>query len=761
MADNMHQTRQRPYVTHTRNNGPRRVGRPRSATSCLVCRRDQSHNQVCKYCGQGTICIELLVCFIFFMIGLGINDSDTGNIFYVLGTVSTSVIVFKHAYTVVTYALRFSEHDCACCRSTRHDIKRTNKCGILVTNIARTSKALWWFTFLLSICSVFLWYYACPISLGPPTWLRSNNRDVYGPTDGLGEVSKTIGKNSGPKGDARWNWGNTFSFHPSVLLVPKSVSDVQTAVQKYQRIRVVGGGHSWGPLIATEHASMDLRYMNHIDELVVRPMNVTSRVVRDDEPSHSIPDNTDRESFMHTVTLGAGAKIRHVQHALLKRGFVLHGFGGGTHHQSIAGGISTNLHGSQNQLFAEHVLQLGVVLANATYVVVGPEDALFHAVKSGMGLLGVVTMVRLRVFPRRCKRRLEFDITLDSALDRLFKHNIIAEFKATEYGLRHNKGVFHEYLDHGDADSCPLDFPREQDRSSSEDSNPYFTDNWLMPLQVMFVHASQWSQSVSFFKDRTIKDTSQDNNAGTHTQGENRKGGVILGIENGWRYEVSPLFGQLFTEYSIPRDECRSSIGEILKLAKQNGFILSTMTIRRLDAETGTLLAYAPTASCALEVYSPPYQPNLKEFFLGVQHIVYEHGGRSHLGKTYFPDTRPITTRSGKHAMQREAAFWGLVAKHDPYGLFAMDTESWNGVFYIDFDALYIRATVFRVAVWSSLWIGLAWMFSLCCFPMTCSTVIRSHTRSQPYRSVDRRQLPRRNPSAPFERPTDTLLGRA
>ena len=98
------------------------------------------------------------------------------------------------------------------------------------------SNARLWFLVLGGVCvalsctSVLLWYLHCPLSVGPATFIRSDNRDLLD-TD-------------------EWNWGFTYQVATDDIKTPAKV------VKSSEHLRVVGGGHSFAPLAATSGTYM-------------------------------------------------------------------------------------------------------------------------------------------------------------------------------------------------------------------------------------------------------------------------------------------------------------------------------------------------------------------------------------------------------------------------------------------------------------------------------------------------------------------------
>lgn len=525
-----------------------------------------------------------------------------------------------------------------------------------------------------SITSVLWWHLVNPTSLGPAEWTRSTNRDVYGDSPGTAVREASTRE--------WWNWGYTFRFTPSRVFFPETLESLQDIVRTSERVRLVGGGHSFSPSIATDYTSIDLRYLNTIGPIHQSNISVGP-------PGHP--------SSGLVVVVGAGASVRQVQHNLVVRGYNLHGFGGGTHHMTMGGGISTSLHGSQSHPLARHVVSLGVVLANGTTVQLTQEDALFSAVKAGLGRLGVIYKATIRVYARKCLRVNARESTLSEALDELASQRSMGEFQATEWGLRNNRGILHTYHDTGNA-SCPSDYPLVVDRSAGSNANPYTTDHWISAAQVLFAMGTQWEWVYNIYASSLI---------------ENHD--AVIGLEDGWRYGVSPMFGQHFTEYSVPRGNCSGTIDDILKVAERNKFILTSINVRSLTApDPYTLLAYAPVSSCALEVYAPTVQFHYVSVFTQIQEVVIQRGGRSHFGTLFFGTQRNITTRLGDEAAAKEAKYWAFVDEYDPSGKFRTLQTDWMDKYYIEFDDLATRAVLFRVWVWTAFLFGVLWLVSLC-----------------------------------------------
>jgi len=368
------------------------------------------------------------------------------------------------------------------------------------------------------------------------------------------------------------------------------------------------------------------------------------------------------------VTVGGGTKIRHLQHKLLQHNKVVHGFGGGTHHQSVAGGISTNLHGAQNCLFADFVLAMTIMTADGEIVTVADGD-LFHAAKSGLGQVGVITQVVLRTHTRTCLKISSSRVSIEESIDILHGEHAAAEFKTSGFASDGSRtGVLTTYAA---VRTCPIDYDLHNYRDMAL---AYASDNWLMPAQVLLMPLVG---NTPFFHHVLTR-------AHASTDGD------VVGVENGWRADIAPMFGQVYTEYSVPTENCFQVMRDLKATSDDLGVMISGMTLKPLPAESGTLLAYAPTKSCALEVYYLPCQRKMKVMLAAAQNIVYEASGRSHLGKVYIPNKRPIYER-----LYSDNAYNRTVSVYDPTGLFRMQPFTYE----VNYDELYVRAALFRTLV--------------------------------------------------------------
>jgi len=199
------------------------------------------------------------------------------------------------------------------------------------------------------------------------TWaINTLNTAVY--TLSLGEVTLHEGKYS--RLTRRWsNWNRTFAARPGRYVRPTSEAEICEAVGAAERVRVVGGGHTFNASPLTEHTLISLDGYNKV-----------------------LAVDRDRK----VVRAQAGIRLRDLMPQLEAHGLDLPVLGS-TNAQSLAGLVATDLHGTgrDHGFLSEQVLSLRVVNARGEAHTVRRGDAAFHAILGGLGCCGVVTEVEL------------------------------------------------------------------------------------------------------------------------------------------------------------------------------------------------------------------------------------------------------------------------------------------------------------------------------------------------------------------------------
>lgn len=170
-------------------------------------------------------------------------------------------------------------------------------------------------------------------------------------------------------------WGRTYKATPLEWVHPADEAEVIAAVRRVAqaggRLRVVGGGHSWSDAAITQGTQLRLGAMNRL-------LSASDGV----------------------ATAQAGMRLRDFNDALADAGLALP-IVGSIDRQHLAGVLATGTHGSSlvHGNLSSLVCGMRLVTATGEPLQLGNDDPRLPAARVGLGALGVVTEVSLRVQP--------------------------------------------------------------------------------------------------------------------------------------------------------------------------------------------------------------------------------------------------------------------------------------------------------------------------------------------------------------------------
>lgn len=176
------------------------------------------------------------------------------------------------------------------------------------------------------------------------------------------------------------NWARTVSVPVHATHRPTGESEIQQllsdAAGRGERIKVVGAGHSCGPIAAPDSGSvlrLD-RYTGVVD------LNIRER----------------------EITVKAGTTVEQITRALAGHGLALENMGD-VAHQTIAGALSTGTHGTgvRRGALDQQVTRLRLVDGQGGVHELSADrhSEMFEAARVGLGALGVISEVTLRCVP--------------------------------------------------------------------------------------------------------------------------------------------------------------------------------------------------------------------------------------------------------------------------------------------------------------------------------------------------------------------------
>lgn len=179
------------------------------------------------------------------------------------------------------------------------------------------------------------------------------------------------------KGQKWRNWTGNVEGTPHYTMYPESIQDVveviELARKKGKKIRVVGSGHSFTPLVQTEEILVSL------DEL--------KGIV-----------NIDTEEMVAEVW--AGTKLHELGKLLEEKGYAQENLGD-IDSQSIAGAISTGTHGTGITFgsLSTQVIEITAVLSTGETIVCSETENVeyWRAFQLSLGMLGIIVRIKLKV----------------------------------------------------------------------------------------------------------------------------------------------------------------------------------------------------------------------------------------------------------------------------------------------------------------------------------------------------------------------------
>ena len=164
---------------------------------------------------------------------------------------------------------------------------------------------------------------------------------------------------------------------PHYTMYPESIQDVveviELARKKGKKIRVVGSGHSFTPLVQTEEILVSLDEMKGIV-------------------------NIDTEKMVAEVW--AGTKLHELGKLLEEKGYAQENLGD-IDSQSIAGAISTGTHGTGITFgsLSTQVIEITAVLSTGETIVCSEsrECGILEAFQLSLGMLGIIVRIKLKI----------------------------------------------------------------------------------------------------------------------------------------------------------------------------------------------------------------------------------------------------------------------------------------------------------------------------------------------------------------------------
>ncbi len=414
------------------------------------------------------------------------------------------------------------------------------------------------------------------------------------------------------------NWSGSVSCSPTSIAKPSSldeiVSLVQTCAANGKTIRAVGSGHSFTPLVASDHQLVSLDNYVGLESV---------------------------DGSAGTVTVRAGTKLKELGEQLFENGLAQENLGD-INEQSIAGAISTGTHGTGVQFGSLSTQVTGLTLVTGTGQVITCSDTdnstLFKAAQVSLGALGLIVSVTLRVIPRYV---LKIDIRkreLSECLANLDAHN---------RDNRHFEFHWIPFTNTVQAKFTNVSDEPPTGRSILRTVNEYVIENGALWLFSAF---NRQFPSMNERVCRTMAAFITDASGISHAHDV---------------FATARLVKFQEMEYNLPADAFSVVLSEIDEMIRrkriQVHFPIECRFVRGDDIYLSP--AYGRnSAYIAVHMFrGMPY----RHYFEEVEAICVKHGGRPHWGKMHF---RTASTLEPSYPMWR--AFQEQRSICDPYRMF-------------------------------------------------------------------------------------------
>ena len=422
---------------------------------------------------------------------------------------------------------------------------------------------------------------------------------------------KTVWKNW-----ARNQRSNGLAFHrPENEL--DLVEIVNVARKSNQRVKVVGHGHSFTDIAVTDGHIVSLENYNKILNL---------------------------DTVAHQVTVQSGIQLSDLNEQLDLQGFAMPNLGD-IAYQSLAGSISTSTHGTgiTSTGLAAQVVGLRLITADGSILncSLSENAEIFHVARVGLGALGILSTVTLRVVPAFHLHAVEEPMRLDHLLDHLdefVSNNDHFEFfwvPHTGWALtkRNNRTVL------------PAD-PRKRIRT------------WWNKT-VMENYAFGTVCGIGRLIPSLIPKLAKALPSSGRTEYVNKSFKVFTSKRIVKFYEM---------EYAIPRSQIKVALNRVRAMVEIKKFKLSFPVEVRFAAADDISLSTAcgrESAYIAVHVYKGM---EYEAYFHEVESIMNDYEGRPHWGKLHFQTLKTLSPRY--HELQR---FADVRNRLDPEGVFTND----------------------------------------------------------------------------------------
>lgn len=415
------------------------------------------------------------------------------------------------------------------------------------------------------------------------------------------------------------NWGKTFTFIPENIEKPKSteavVAIVNTANRYNQKIRPIGSRYSYTPLVSCEETTLSLQHFTGVEEI---------------------------NSNELTALVRAGTKLEQLEKVLFSKGFSLYNMGD-INQQTLAGLISTGSHGTglsfataSNQItWLELVTPDGTILECSE----SQNKELFKAAQVSLGVLGVITRMKIRILPKYCLRQERTLVDFNEALNQLH-HSFCTNRNYEFFWFPYTNFVFEKKGNITDLPSTT--------NLLKKNFNDYFLENgmlWLLCEGSRYL-PNLYRKNANWFLQKMNTNLNQT-------------------MESIHYYATPRYVNHREIEYALPLTQAIAALGEIKKMLNEHqGHVSFPIEVRCAAADD---IYLSPGFDCesvwiAVHAYT---RDEYQDFFRKAEQIFLHFGGRPHWGKLHW-----LSHNQLKERYPCWDKFMAIRKELDPKGIF-------------------------------------------------------------------------------------------
>lgn len=384
------------------------------------------------------------------------------------------------------------------------------------------------------------------------------------------------------------NWSGSVTSYPTEYHEPTTLEEIVALVQRSKNegktVRVVGSGHSFSPLVATDSILISLdRYAGL--------------------------EYVDRDAC--TATVKAGTKLKALGELLFAQGLAQENLGD-INEQSIAGAISTGTHGTGITFGSISTQVTGLTLVTGNGEVITCSEAenrlLFKASQISLGALGIIVSVTLQLIPAYALR---IDIKKKSLTD------CLAHLDAYNRDNRHFEFHFLPYTNTVQAKFTNLSQEKPSGKSFMRWFNEYALENGALWLLSAFNRQfPQMSERICKTMAALVTDAS--------------------GVSNAHAIFATARFVKFQEmEYNLPAEHFQSALNELDEMIRRERIQVHIPIECRFVRSDDIPLSPAfgrNSAYIAVHMFKGmPYQ----HYFELAEAIFNRYGGRPHWGKMH------------------------------------------------------------------------------------------------------------------------------